>query len=326
MFWKSRRRMDFAGRVVVITGGSRGLGLLLARRFRKEGARIALLARSAEELQRAATSLDPTRRAVLPVVCDVSVVAEVNAAIEIVMQYFGRIDVLVNNAGVIQVGPLEHMSPADFDHAMGVHFWGPLHTIQAVMPHMRVRRGGRIVNIASIGGLAAVPHLAPYAASKFALVGLSDAVRAEVRKDGIRVTTVCPGLMRTGSAIRASMKGHHRAEYGWFGTLSALPIVAINANRAAKKIVEACRYGIPHLTITPQARALAVFDRVFPNISAHLMATAVRFLPGPNGLEGYQARPGLASRPEALPRWVTALADKAAVRNNELVFAAPPVR
>jgi NAD(P)-dependent dehydrogenase (short-subunit alcohol dehydrogenase family) len=322
LFGKRRRRINFAGRVVIITGGSRGLGLLLARRFRAEGARLALLARNPDELQRAAMSLDPQKRRVLPIVCDVTNPAQVTAAVNIVLQHFGRIDVLINNAGVIQVGPVEHMALSDFQHAMDVHFWGALHPIEAVLPHMKRRRAGRIVNIASIGGLVAIPHLAPYTASKFALVGLSDALRAEVRKDGIFVTTVCPGLMRTGSAIHAVMKGRHEAEFGWFGTLSALPVVAINANRAARKIVNACRHGVPHLTITPQARAMAILDRVLPNTMASLMATTARFLPKPSQRShANEPRYGLISRPDELPRWVTALADKAAIRNNELVFA-----
>ena len=136
------------------------------------------------------------------------------------------------------------------------------------------------------------------------------------------MTTVCPGLMRTGSAIHAMVKGRHEAEFGWFGTLSALPIIAINAERAARKILNACRYGVPHLTFTPQARAIAMLDRVLPNVTASLMATAARLLPGADGRRGYEAWTGLMSRPDELPRWVTALADKAAVRNNELVFIA----
>lgn len=322
LFLKSRKRMNFAGRVVIITGGSRGLGLLLARRFRDEGARVAILARNAAELQRAAMSLDPHKQRVLPIVCDVAKRADVTTAVDVVLEHFGRIDVLINNAGVIQVGPLEHMTHDDFQQAMDVHFWGALHGVQAVLPHMKRRRAGRIVNIASIGGLVAVPHLAPYTASKFALVGLSDALRAEVRKDGIRVTTVCPGLMRTGSAIHAMVKGRHGAEFGWFGTLSALPIIAINADRAARKIINACRYGMSHLTITPQARAMAILDRLFPNTTAALMATSARLLPSPNLRQGHEAWTGLMSRPDELPRWVTALADKAAIRNNELVFGA----
>ena len=92
---------------------------------------------------------------------------------------------LVNNAGVIQVGPIEVMTHEDFELAMKAHFWGPLNTILAVLPSMRQRRQGRIVNICSIGGKVSVPHLVPYSASKFALVGLSKGLRAELMKDGI---------------------------------------------------------------------------------------------------------------------------------------------
>ena len=315
----TRKRFTYAGRVVVITGGSRGLGLLMARQLRKEGARVALLARNREELARAKEQLgDDTN--VLTIACDVAERELVRQAVEIVAHHFGRIDMLINNAGVIQVGPLEHMTYADYHHAMNVHFWGALHCTEAVLPYMRQRRIGRIVNIASIGGLIAVPHLAPYSASKFALVGYSDAVRAEVAKDGIRVTTVCPGLMRTGSPVNALMKGRHGAEFAWFATLSSLPIVSIAAGRAARKIIEAARRGDPHLTITPQARLAAIVDRLIPNTFGRAMTLATRMLPRPNGLSGDEAWPGRLARPAKLPRMATALADRAARRNNELLL------
>ena len=312
-------RFSFAGRVVVITGGSRGLGLLLARQLRKEGARLALLARNKEELERAKEELD-SPRGVLTLICDVAERSHVQHAVDSIVQHFGRIDVLINNAGIIQVGPIEHMTYGDYQHAMNTHFWGALHCTEAVLPHMRRRRCGRIVNIASIGGLVAIPHLAPYSASKFALVGYSDAIRAEVAKDGVRVTTVCPGLMRTGSAINALIKGRHTAEFAWFGTLSALPVVSIAADRAARKIVRACRRGDPHLTITPQAKLLARLDRLFPNTMARLTALANRALPAPTRESGYEAWTGSESRPRLMPRFATALADRAALRNNELVL------
>lgn len=315
----NRHRFTYTGRVVIITGGSRGLGLLIARQLRKEGARVVLLARNREELLRAKETLGGGD-GVLTIPCDVGARTRVQQAVEMVMQRFGRIDMLVNNAGVIQVGPLEHMTYGDFEHAMNVHFWGALHCTEAVLPHMRQRRSGRIVNIASIGGLIAVPHLAPYAASKFALVGYSDAVRAEVAKDGIRVTTVCPGLMRTGSAVNALVKGHHQAEFAWFASLSSLPLVSIGAPRAARKIVEAARIGRPHLTITPQARLAAILGRLMPNTFGRAMTVALRMLPGPTGAHGDEAWSGRDARPAALPRLVTVLGDRAARRNNELVM------
>jgi NAD(P)-dependent dehydrogenase (short-subunit alcohol dehydrogenase family) len=317
----AQNRFMYAGRVVIITGGSRGLGLLMARHLRRAGARLVLLARDREELQRAKAELDGDRGNVLAVVCDVAERQHVEHAIESALQHFGRIDVLINNAGVIQVGPLEHMTYGDYQNAMNVHFWGALHCTEAVLPHMRTRQSGRIINIASIGGLIAVPHLAPYSASKFALVGYSNAVRAEVAKDGIRVTTVCPGLMRTGSAINALMKGRHDAEFAWFAALSSMPVLSINATRAARRILEAGRRGIPHLTITPQARLAAVFDRLMPNTMARLISATNRLLPGTGGLRGYESWPGSASRPARMPRVMTLLGDRAALRNNEMLLA-----
>ena len=315
----TRNRLAFAGRVVVITGGSRGLGFLMAGLLRKQGARVVLLARNREELTRAKERLGGGAN-VLTIVCDVGARANVRQAVDIVMQHFGRVDVLINNAGVIQVGPLEHMRYGDYHHAMNVHFWGALHCTEAVLPYMRQRRFGRIANIASIGGLIAVPHLAAYAASKFALVGYSNAVRNEVAKDGIRVTTVCPGLMRTGSAVNALVKGNHEAEFAWFAALSSLPLVSIDAKRAARKIIEAARRGTPQLTITPQARVAAILDRVMPNTFARAMMLAVRILPGPTGEAGNYAWPGREVRPASLPHLVTVLGDRAALRNNELLL------
>jgi NAD(P)-dependent dehydrogenase (short-subunit alcohol dehydrogenase family) len=310
--------MNMRGRVAIITGGSRGLGLLMARHLRNDGARLALFARNREELMRAKEELDGA--GVLAITCDVSERTQVQQAVDIVVQHFGRVDMLINNAGIIQVGPIEHMTYGDYHQAMNVHFWGALHCTEAVLPHMRRGRSGRIVNIASIGGLIPVPHLAPYSASKFALVGYSDALRAEVAKDGIRVTTVCPGLMRTGSAVNAIIKGNHEAEFAWFATLSSLPLLSINASRAARKIIEAARRGVPRLTITPQARLAAILDRLMPNTFARAMVLANRMLPAPDRLWGDEPWPGHVSRPSKLPRLVTVLGDRAARRNNELAL------
>src|SRR5918912_3423887 len=129
------------------------------------------------------------------------------------------------------------MTLEDFEQAMAVHFWGPLYATLAVLPQMRARRDGRIVNISSIGGKVSVPHLVPYSASKFALAGLSDGLRAELSKENVIVTTVCPGLMRTGSPRNATFKGKHRDEYAWFSISDALPLTSMSAERAARQII-----------------------------------------------------------------------------------------
>ena len=240
----TRKRFSYMGRVVIITGGSRGLGLLMARQLRKEGARVALLARNREELMRAKEQLGEDDN-VLTIACDVAERALVRQAVEIVAHHFGRIDMLINNAGIIQVGPLQHMTYGDYHHAMNVHFWGALHCTEAVLPYMRQRRCGRIVNIASIGGLIAVPHLAPYSASKFALVGYSDAVRAEVAKDGIRVTTVCPGLMRTGLGDK---RAGQRAARGRVRVVRGAQLAAACLHRCATRGAKDRRGSAPRST------------------------------------------------------------------------------
>jgi NAD(P)-dependent dehydrogenase (short-subunit alcohol dehydrogenase family) len=155
---RSSRRIDFHGRSVVITGGSRGLGLLIARQLAAEGARLTLAARDQAELDRAREELAAQGADVTAVVCDVGIREDAERLIQDAISRTGTIDVLINNAGIIQVGPLEHMTHEDFEQAMAVHFWGPLHTILAAIPAMRRHGAGRIVNISSIGGKIGVPH------------------------------------------------------------------------------------------------------------------------------------------------------------------------
>jgi NAD(P)-dependent dehydrogenase (short-subunit alcohol dehydrogenase family) len=320
---RRRSPIDFRDRVAVITGGSRGLGLLMARELVVAGARVALLARDADELdlaRRELAAIGGLRVLALP--CDVEDADELRWAIDAVAERFGRLDILINNAGLIQVGPLEHMGVEDFAAAMRVHFWAPLHATLAALPHLRRQATGRIVNIASIGGRIAVPHLAPYSASKFALVGLSDGLRTELAKEGIHVTTVCPGLMRTGSHVNARFKGRREAELAWFGVSGALPLASMSGRRAARRILEACRYGEPALTLTPQAKAAAVVNAAAPNLTARLLELAARLLPGPASDDGDEDLPGWRIASRWVPSLLTRLSDRAAVENNELLGAA----
>lgn len=311
------RGIDFAGRVAVITGGSRGLGLVIARRLAAEGARLGLLSRDESELRRAAQQFPPGAD-VMPLRCDIRRRADVRAAIDTVLDRWHVIDILINNAGVIEVGPLEHMTEQDFENAMATHFWGPLHLMFEIVPSMRKRGFGRIVNITSIGGRVALPHLAPYSASKFALVGLSDAVRAELDQYGIRVTTVTPGLMRTGSPRHADVKGNHEAEYAWFAILDSLPALSASAETAARQIVDACRYGDPELTITLPARIAMLANAFIPGVVAQTTMLANRMLPGVNETSGNERRRGAESSSTWAPSAATVLTDKAAVVNNEV--------
>jgi NAD(P)-dependent dehydrogenase (short-subunit alcohol dehydrogenase family) len=168
---RARRRYDLRDRVVLVTGGSRGLGLVMAREFAARGARIVICARDAVELERARAELSDLGADVLAMTADVTVREDVEQLAGAVHSLFGPVDVLVNGAGVIAVGPFDEMTVGDYEQAMKTHFYGPLYTTMAFLPGMRERGHGRIVNISSIGGKVSVPHLLPYCASKFALAG-----------------------------------------------------------------------------------------------------------------------------------------------------------
>ena len=304
-------------KVVVITGGSRGLGLVLARYVCARGGNVALIARDPEELVRAKADLAPHSSVVLTIECDLLDSEQIRSAVRRIIDRFGKIDILINNAGIIEVGPLEHLRPEDFDRAMRLHFWAPFELISQIVPEMRIWGGGRIVNISSIGGKIAVPHMASYSASKFALTGLSDAVRAELARDNIHVTTVAPGMMRTGSHVNAKFKGKHDKEFAWFAASAGAPLLSMNANRAARKILAACRRGQPSLTLTFAARAAILGNALFPNLTGYAMKFANRLLPGAGGEEGNESQAGSQLR-RLTPERLTKLADRATEKNNEV--------
>lgn len=313
-----RSDYSFANKTVVITGGSRGLGLMIARRIAKEGGRLALLARDEDELARACDELRSLGGNAIPVSCDLLDRTQSLGAIESVLDRFGRIDVLINNAGIIEIGPLENMRRQDFEKSMALHFWAPFNLIRQIIPHMRRAGGGRIMNIASIGGKVAVPHMAPYSASKFALVGLSDALRAELARDGIKVTTVSPGVMRTGSHLHAKFKGNHGAEFAWFSLSATLPLSAVDAGRAAELIVEACRRGQSSLIVGLPARIIITGNALFPSLTGEVMKLINRLLPRPTGVEGDELKSGREAREEGnVPKWIARFGESPIAQNNE---------
>src|SRR6266567_519300 len=257
------QRFSLHDKVALITGGSRGLGLVLARQICADGGKVALIARDADELSRAKADLVRRGGEVLTVQCDLLDAAQ-------------------------------------------------------IPPEMRMWGGGRIVNISSTGGKMAVPHLAPYSASKFALTGFSDALRAELARDNICVTTVAPGMMRTGSHVNARFKGKRDVEFAWFAASAGAPLISMNAERAARKILAACRRGQPSLTLTFAARTAILGNALFPNLTGYGMKIVNCFLPkAADKNEGDESRAGSETR-RLVPAWMTRLADRATLRNNEI--------
>ena len=222
---RKRRLFSLQGKTALITGGSRGLGFEIAKQLAAAGVRVALCARDLDELKHAEAEIKSRGGEVFILPADVSDREAVESIVHSVTERFGGVDILINNAGIMGVGPLEDMQVEDFERAMQVHYYGPLYMTLAVLPGMRSRRSGRIVNIASIGGKISVPHMLPYCGSKFALVGLSGGLRAELQKDNIFVTTVCPGLMRTGGEHHAEFKTDNAADQALFTFGATSPVV-----------------------------------------------------------------------------------------------------
>lgn len=291
-FYLRSKEEDISGSAVLITGGSRGLGLALARRFAREGCRIAICARDEEELARAKEDLAERRAEALAIRCDVTKRSEVESMIADVEAKYGRIDILVNNAGQIQVGPIESMTIDDFENAMAVMFWGVVYPTMTLLPAMLFRNSGRIVNITSIGGKVAVPHLVPYTCAKYAAAGFSEGLRAELANTGVVVTTIAPGLTRTGSYNAAEFKGNHEAESAWFGVSSSMPGITMDAGRAARQIVSAVKRGDAEKILSTPANLMAKLHGIAPGLSQDLLGTIAGLV-----------LPGAASDRHSKPGW-----------------------
>jgi NAD(P)-dependent dehydrogenase (short-subunit alcohol dehydrogenase family) len=280
------------GQVVLITGGSRGLGFALAERYGRSGAKLVLAARNSDELDQARHSLlfrkavrSPDDVLIIP--ADLTDAAQATLVIEQAISHFGRIDILINNAGVIEVGPVEDQPIAAYRRAMATNFFAALYTTHAALPHLLRRKprtgDAAIVNIASIGGKFAMPHLLPYVASKFALVGFSEGLHAELRHKGIRVTTVCPGLMRTGGEAHANYTGQSKKEQRWFNLAAKTPGISASVRHAANKIYNAVAAGRAEITITPQAWLAARVAGIAPSTTQYLASLVNHLLlPGPS--------------------------------------------
>ncbi|MBS2036857.1 SDR family oxidoreductase [bacterium] len=305
--WRSRQALPavLRSKTALITGATRGLGLALARELAQAGCKLILCAREVEELEGAAAELREFGVPVLPVVCDVSRQEEVEAMLRSARDHFGPIDILINNAGTIVVGPLMSMQVGDFTRCMESMFYAHVYTVLGALPDM-LERGGSILNVTSIGGRITVPHLLPYCCAKAAAVAFSEGVRQETRGRNIRVLTAVPGLMRTGSFDNALFRGHQAEEYAWFTLSDNLPGLAMSARRAARQLLWALAADRAEARLTVGARLAARAHELMPGLVNQLLAIVNSQLPGappgPNAsIEGSQ----LAGQ---MPAWLDRLA------------------
>ena len=311
-----RRRNDLDGKQIVITGGSRGLGLAIAEACLSRGANVSLVARSEAELERAHNHLAAyvqVDRRVLTYVCDVRDRFAVQALVARI-QSVSAIDILINNAAVIYVAPAEDHAWSSFEDSLQTNLAGAIHASYAVLPNMLERSSGHIVNIASIGGIVAVPHLLPYSTSKFALVGFSRGLAAEMATKGIQVLTVSPWLIRTGSHLKAHFAGQSKSEYQWFSAGATLPLISVSPEYTALSIVKAIERGSSELLISPWSHLAGLIGTMAPSLATRLLGVVNSVLP--NASADRNTVIG-ASLDESSPDPITDLGRNAASRWNQ---------
>lgn len=311
-----RRRREPALRHAVVTGGSRGLGLALAEALLDRGLRVTVCGREPETLARARRRLARRGRAEA-LRTDLAEPAEVDRFLREARRLHGPVDVLVNNAAVIQVGPLETTTWEDYERTLHTNFLAAVRLVLGVLPEMRESGRGHIVNVSSVGGRVGVPHMLPYVASKFALTGFSEGLRAELAGSGVWVTTVCPGLTRTGSPRHAEFRGRHRAEHAWFAVSDALPLLSGDARRTARRIVRAALRGRADVVTTLPARLATPLHGLFPGLTADVLRGVCRLLPPPPEEAPWHAWRGWESPSRWAPSLLTHLGDRAGRELNQ---------
>jgi short-subunit dehydrogenase len=313
--YRQLTRKSLKGMVVLVTGGARGLGLCMARELGSRGARLALCSRTSEQLNQAKEELEQKGYEVLTIVTDITRPEQVTSMMDKIVDHYGTIDILINNAGMMIVGPENVMAVEDYKTVMEANVWGALHTIKATLPHFKHRHSGHIVNITSIGGRIAVPHMLPYSVSKFAMTGLSQGLATELRKENIIVTTVTPNLMRTGSPRNITVKGDHEKEYAWFKISDSLPLLSQSPVSAAKRIVEGICLGEREITLTLTAKIAVAVQALLPGIVRNSATIANHFLPSS---EHDFSRKGSESESAITKGSIGGITDAAAAENNEI--------
>ncbi|MGH3088967.1 MAG: SDR family NAD(P)-dependent oxidoreductase [Rubrobacteraceae bacterium] len=247
-------------KTAIVTGASSGIGEATARELSDRGASVVLAARAAEKLEALERSIVAAGGRALAVETDVSDRASVEAMVEKTMREFGRVDALVNNAGLGLSGRVAELKAEDLRDVFEINVIGALNCVQAALPAME--RGGRIINVSSVVGLRAIPMVGGYSASKFALNALSDALRVELASRGITVTTVYPGTTRT--SFRENSRRTKDEKRGW--RPSGVP-----PEKVAGKIARAAEKG-------PRDVFVSLHDRLFVAAVSHFPGLTDRAL------------------------------------------------
>ena len=252
---------SMSGNVVVVTGASTGIGQATAEAFAREGATVVLAARSEGRLVRIAADIEQAGGRAIPMAVDVTDRSAVFEKMKEVAESQGRIDVLVNNAGIGLLSPVENMDPEELKRVFEVNFFGLIWCTQAVLPCMIRQKGGRIVNVSSVAGKRALPHISAYCASKFAVQAFSDSLRMEAAEHGIAVSVVCPPRVDTTFHDTPLMRQK--------GQRMSAP--SISAEFVASEIVRTTRRGSREVVVSFYGKFFVFFHWLSPRLLDWIM-------------------------------------------------------
>ena len=262
----------FRGKSIVVTGASSGIGADCALAFGEQGANVALLARRTAPLEELAGRIIKAGGKALALQCDVTDRARVFWAIEQARDAFGTIDILINSAGVLIPDAVEQLRPEDLERMMATNLYGAVNAMHAVLPIMRRKKAGNIVNVASLAGRRGVSPLGGYSATKFALVGLTEALRVELFGTGVHVSLVMPGVIDTPMARVAQM---HAESLKGMPTMMAMPVRWVTW-----AILAAAAFGLTEVDVPPGAAVAEKLASLFPGVTDALMSVGSRILQG----------------------------------------------
>lgn len=252
----------------LITGSSEGIGKATALLLARKGYDLILTARHSDQLEATAREVRSLGQEVLPVVTDMKDPEQVGTLVEKTLGHYGHLDVLVNNAGIYLSGPVEAFSLEDWHQAIDLNLWGYIYTIQALLPHFLQRGTGTIVNVSSIGGKVAVPYLAPYCTTKFAIAGLTESLHSELSPKGIHVAGIYPNLIKSNFMQRAIFRGKdaqdQQARQEQLEQVLKVPVVE-KPEDVAQAIWEAIAHKKAEVVVGSANMSIAA-SRIFPSL------------------------------------------------------------
>jgi NAD(P)-dependent dehydrogenase (short-subunit alcohol dehydrogenase family) len=261
-------RSFFRGRTMLVAGASSGIGYDVASVLAGLGVRMALLARRRSTLEQLASLIRDQGGDAIVLVADVASAEEVRDAVARALDEFGHLDILVNSAGILEPGPVSTMDPQVLQRMLNVNLLGTLHCLQAVVPSMSKAGSGNIVNIGSLAGRRGMPPLGGYCATKFALVGLTEALRVELFGSGIRVSLVMPGIVDA-PMVRADSEHAHKRPFPEL--MPGMPVRWVTW-----AVIVALTLGLAEVDVPPGAAVLEKLAALFPGVTDSVLAVGSR--------------------------------------------------